>query len=245
MNGSADIKDQNAPGTLAEVLRIVNTFSPGRLLDAPAGEGVLAGVLFETFDVTAADIAPDFYKQNDVPFVRVDLNERLPFADGFFQHITCVEGIEHLENPFLCLREFFRIISVGGNLVITTPNIMTIKSRVRFFLYSYHDYFRFIRPAAEDAYRLTLPEYEHEHINPMTYHELRYALERAGFRVIGLYTNRRVRAKRLGVFYPVFKRIIITLTKKTFPADPYLVGDEILEGEILIIHAQKPGTPGE
>ena len=241
MNINGDTKDQNAPGTLTEVLRIVKTLPPGRLLDAPAGEGVLAGALTETFDVTAADIAPDFYKRPDIPFVLVDLNERLPFDDGFFQHITCVEGIEHLENPFMCLREFSRIIPDGGNLIITTPNIMAIKSRVRFFLYSYHDFFRFIRPADEDSYRHGLPEYEHEHINPMTYHELRYGLERAGFKVVGLYTNRRVRAKRLGPLYPVIKKIIKMLTKKKFSTDQYLVSVNILEGEILIIHAQKPG----
>jgi ubiquinone/menaquinone biosynthesis C-methylase UbiE len=245
MNTDTEIRDHNAPGTLTEVLRIVKTLPPGRLLDAPAGEGELAGALIGTFDVTAADIAPDFYKRPDIPFVTVDLNERLPFDDGSFQHVTCVEGIEHLENPFMCLREFSRIISEGGSLIITTPNIMTIKSRVRYFLYSYHDFFRFIRPAGDDAYRHGIPEYEHEHINPMTYHELRYGLEKAGFQVVGLSTNRRVRAKRLGILYPAIKRTIIKQTKKKFPADPHLLSDEILEGEILIVHAQKPAGSGK
>jgi hypothetical protein len=84
-----------------------------------------------------------------------------------------------------------------------------------------------------------MPGYEHEHINPMTLMELRYAMHKAGLMIVGISTNRFVRAKRWGVFYPIIKKLIISLTKKKYPDDPFMVSREILEGEILIIHAKK------
>lgn len=211
----------------------------GRLLDAPAGEGAVSMRLKERFKVHALDIDENYFKLEDIPFTKCDLNTSLPFGDASFDYVVSVEGIEHLENPFLCIREFSRILRPEGHLIITTPNILSIKSRTRFFFYSYHDFFRFIRPPLK--FRHKMPEYEHEHINPMTYHELRYALEKAGLRIENISTNRYIKARRLGPVYPIIKRLIINLTQKRYPDDRYLISDEVLEGEIIIIHGKKSG----
>jgi 2-polyprenyl-3-methyl-5-hydroxy-6-metoxy-1,4-benzoquinol methylase len=229
--------DKNAPGTQERVLSILKTMPRGKLLDAPAGEGALTERLRETHDVVAVDIDEAYFKLSGVPFKKADLNQPLPFEDASFDYVVCVEGIEHLENPFMCAREFGRVLKPGGSLIISTPNIMSIKSRTRFFFYSYHDFFRFID--LSENFRHGLPEYEHQHINPMTFHELRYALLKAGLKVINLYTNRYVRAKRWGLFYPIIKSFVVSLTRKKAPADNFLVSRELLEGEILIIHATK------
>ena len=229
--------DKNAPGTQERVLSILKTMSPGRLLDAPAGEGALAERLRETHDVVAVDIDEAYFKLSGVTFKKADLNQPLPFDNGYFDYVVSVEGIEHLENPFLCIREFARVLRPGGSLIISTPNIMSIKSRTRFFFYSYHDFFRFID--LSEGFRHGVPEYEHQHINPMTFHELRYALQKAGLGIVNLYTNRYVRAKRWGLLYPLIKYFVVSLTRKKAPADNFLVSRELLEGEILIIHAAK------
>jgi 2-polyprenyl-3-methyl-5-hydroxy-6-metoxy-1,4-benzoquinol methylase len=237
-SGSAGtLADKNAPGTQEKVLSILKTLPPGKLLDAPAGEGALAERLRQIHDVVAVDIDEAYFKLSGVPFKKADLNQPLPFEDANFNYVVCVEGIEHLENPFLCLREFARVLRPGGSLVITTPNIMSIKSRTRFFFYSYHDFFRFIDLG--ENFRHDLPEYEHQHINPMTFHELRYALLKAGLRIANLYTNRYVPAKRWGLLYPLVKSLVLSLTRKKAPTDHLLVSREIMEGEILIIHAMK------
>jgi 2-polyprenyl-3-methyl-5-hydroxy-6-metoxy-1,4-benzoquinol methylase len=230
--------DKNAPGTQEKVLSILQNMPAGKILDAPCGEGALSQRLAKNmFDVFCIDIDEAYFKLQGIPFTKVDLNKPLPFENGYFDYAVSVEGIEHLENPFSCIREFARVLKQGGNLVITTPNIMSIKSRTRFFIYSYHDFFRFID--IDNNFRHTHPEYTHEHINPMTFMELRYALQRAGFDVTGIYTNRYVKPKKWSIMYPFIKSLVIRKTKGRFPKDKDLVSNEILEGEILILHARR------
>jgi 2-polyprenyl-3-methyl-5-hydroxy-6-metoxy-1,4-benzoquinol methylase len=229
--------DKNAQGTQEKVLSILQSMPPGRLLDAPAGEGALSQRLFESHDVVAIDIDENYFKLSGVSFKKVDLNQPLPFDECSFDFVVSVEGIEHLENPFLCIREFARVLKPGGSLIISTPNIMSIKSRTRFFFYSYYDFFRFI--SLDKSFRHGLPEYEHQHINPMTFMELRYAMQKSGLGIVNVHTNRYVKAKRWGIIYPIIKSAVISLTRKKAPDDDHLVSREILEGEILIIHAIK------
>ncbi len=237
-SGGETLVDKNAPGTQEKVLSILAGMPRGKLLDAPAGEGALVQGLMDVHDITAVDLDEDFFRlHGQVPFRKVDLNAPLPFADSSFDYVTCVEGIEHLENPFLCVREFARVLRPGGTLVITTPNIMSIKSRTRFLFYGYHDFFRFIKLPRE--FRHGHPEYDHQHINPMTFTELRYALEKAGLEVMGVHTNRYVKARRWSVLYPLVRRMIVGNTKGKAPDDRDLYSREILEGEIVIVEARK------
>lgn len=231
------LSDKNAFGTQEKVLSILKNMPPGRLLDAPAGEGAFLQKLKDSYDVMAVDLDENYFKLSGVPFKKVDLNQQLPFDDNYFDYITCIEGIEHLENPFLCIREFSRVLKQKGHLIITTPNIMSIKSRTRFLFYGYHDFFRFI--SLEKGFRHDLPEYEHQHINPMTFMELRYAMQKAGLGIVEIHTNRYVKAKRWGILYPLIRSFVISLTGKKAPGDNHLVSRELLEGEILIINAKK------
>lgn len=48
--------------------------------------------------------------------------DRLPFADGVFQLITCNMVVEHLKRPAVTFQELTRILAPGGRLVIHTPN---------------------------------------------------------------------------------------------------------------------------
>jgi len=236
--GGARLIDKNAPGTQDRVVSILTRMRKGRLLDAPAGEGALVQRLMGIHDITAVDIDEDFFRlRGQVPFKKVDLNGTLPFEDASFDYVTCVEGIEHLENPFSCVREFARVLKPGGSLVITTPNIMSIKSRTRFLFYGYHDFFRFIK--LPDDFRHGNPEYDHQHINPMTFTELRYALEKAGFEVAGIHANRYVKAGKWSFLYPLVKSIITRRTAGKAPQDRDLFSREILEGEIIIVEAKR------
>jgi SAM-dependent methyltransferase len=230
--------DKNAPGTQEKVVSILAGMPRGKLLDAPAGEGALVQELMGLHDITAVDLDEDFFRlHGQVPFRKVDLNGVLPFGDATFDYVTCVEGIEHLENPFSCVREFARVLKPGGTLLITTPNIMSIKSRTRFLFYGYHDFFRFIKLPRE--FRHGHPEYDHQHINPMTFTELRYALEKAGLEVTGVHTNRYVRARRWSILYPLVRRMIVRNAKGKAPDDKDLFSREILDGEITIVQARK------
>jgi SAM-dependent methyltransferase len=112
-------------------LALLAGIAPGRVLDAPCGDGALARELAARgWRVSAADIEP---LRGDgaggIEFLRLDLDEPLPFADGAFDAVVSLEGIEHLLSPARCLAEFCRVLRPGGRLVVTTPNVNNVQSR--------------------------------------------------------------------------------------------------------------------
>jgi SAM-dependent methyltransferase len=117
-------------------LALLSGLPVGRVLDAPCGDGTLARDLGALgWRVWAADIEPVGYDDaEDVRFLRLDLDESLPFADGTFDAVVSLEGIEHLLSPARCLAEFCRILRPGGQLVLTTPNVNNVQSRWHYLI---------------------------------------------------------------------------------------------------------------
>jgi SAM-dependent methyltransferase len=153
--------------------------SGARVLDAPCGDGGLALALRSRgYDVFAADIVPSAAGALGDRFCAADLSQPLPWPDAFFDAALSVEGIEHLENRHVYVRELGRVLKPDGVLVLTTPNIVSVRSRVRFrgSGFFHHD----PRPLREAA------RHPLHHIGLMTFPELRYALHTAGFRIIGV-----------------------------------------------------------
>ena len=109
----------------------------GRALDLGAGSGALALRLRDAgWDVLAADVNAVEYKAC-LPFLQLDFN-RQDFASelgpGTFRLVTCVEVIEHVENPIGFLRNVRRLLSPGGVAVLTTPNVDSTPARIKFLL---------------------------------------------------------------------------------------------------------------
>lgn len=117
-------------------LRLVDGLAAGRLLDAPCGTGELSRELTQRgHRVWALDRNPTALAERDgIHFDVGDLNRPLPYADGFFDAIVSLEGIEHLESPAVCLGEFARVLRAGGRLVLTTPNVNNVQSRWDYLL---------------------------------------------------------------------------------------------------------------
>jgi ubiquinone/menaquinone biosynthesis C-methylase UbiE len=216
----------------------------GALLDVPAGEGALAARLIEAgFDVRCCDLYPEIFRLDGVNIHRGNLDAELPFSDQSFEYVTCLEGLEHIENPQQAMREFARVLKPGGQLIVSVPNILNIEERLKWLVYGYTSHFKPIsRPAVE---RLRA-EYEDRveiaaHVNPIGYSELRYVLEKNGFEIVKLFRDKP--KGRAWLYWPVvaFIRLISELTPKQKRLERWtteLVSDEVLlGGNTLIVHA--------
>ena len=161
-----------------------NEKNKGKILDIPCGKGEISNKLInDGFEVISSDISCQVNNLKSINFLIADLNKMLPFKDGSFQNIACVEGIAHLENPFHTARELRRVISTNGLLVITTPNIQNIGSRIRFLMTGGFNYFK--RP----YHRRARPS-GYVHINPIAFYEIMFILSDAGFKIEKVFTDR-------------------------------------------------------
>lgn len=64
--------------------------------------------------------------------------DRFPYQDGYFSSVLCCELIEHLfTDPMHLMSEVNRILKPGGHLVLTTPNIGSLRA-ISAILQGYH-----------------------------------------------------------------------------------------------------------
>jgi 2-polyprenyl-3-methyl-5-hydroxy-6-metoxy-1,4-benzoquinol methylase len=213
-----------------------------RILDAPCGSGALAAALAERgFATVGADVDTEAAAMLGPAFSQVNLNESLPWKEQSFDAVFSTEGIEHLENHFSFLREICRILKPGGVLLLTTPNITALRSRVRFFGSGFFG--RDSRPLNE-AGRHPL-----HHIGLATFPELRYKLHTSGFRLMEV---RHTHIKPISYLYALYAPWMWLYTKLAFrkEKDPVqrkrnkeilstLVSPSMLFGECLLLVAKK------
>ena len=101
-----------------------------KVLDMPAGNGLFADRLrSQGFEVTCGDI-----NRERPDYVYVNMEQPLPFADETFDFAICMEGVEHVINPSLLIAELSRVVKKGGRVIITTPNLQNMYSRLKFLL---------------------------------------------------------------------------------------------------------------
>jgi 2-polyprenyl-3-methyl-5-hydroxy-6-metoxy-1,4-benzoquinol methylase len=153
-----------------------------RVLDIPCGEGAFVErISTADVEIHAADCA-DLLQTSRAIFQQADMNQRLPYADDQFDAVISIDGIEHLENPFGFVRQCARILRQGGSLIVSTPNISSLRSRWRWFLTGFHNKCK----SPLDELR---PSPLH-HLSMISFPRLRYMLSSSGFRITAVRTNR-------------------------------------------------------
>jgi len=167
------------------------------VLDIPAGTGPLAGRLAaHGIRVVAADLNPLGLAIPGIVWVGANMEGGLPFADGAFDVVASLEGIEHLSAPFGFLGECARVLRPGGRLILSTPNIHKLTSRVKFLLAGLVN--GLARPL-DEGHRG--PPFGH--ISLLSYYQLRYLLRASGFRLRALASSHRKATDRaLGFLVP-------------------------------------------
>lgn len=184
--------DVFAPPLVHEKVLEIALALPGELfLDTPAGHGSLTNKLVEAGKtVVAGDMdIRQFEGQRSHARLRLmtlDLNEAvLPLEDDQFDVAISIEGIEHLENQWSFIRNLSRVVKRRGYIVITTPNLLNFRSRVRYFLEGRFEHFK--RPLVHKV--SDKREIGYYHISPTSFFELRFMLENCGFSIDQVRTN--------------------------------------------------------
>ncbi len=100
----------------------------GRILDIGCGSFpyFLAHTAFrEKFAVDQLKMLPETAAQNRIEFFTLDLNDtpHLPFADEYFDAVTLLAVVEHLnpDSMALLFQEACRVLKTGGMVILTTP----------------------------------------------------------------------------------------------------------------------------
>jgi ubiquinone/menaquinone biosynthesis C-methylase UbiE len=240
----------SAPAPLAHeaihdtVVGILEKERKGALLDVPAGEGALAARLIVSgFEVSCCDLYPEIFRLDGVSVVRGDLNGDLPFDKSSFDYVTCLEGLEHIENPQQAIREFARVLRPGGTVIVSVPNILNIEERLKWLLYGYTSHFKPMTRAHVERLRAEYDNREEiaAHVNPIGYSELRYILEKYGFQIAGVHRDKP--KSNAWLYWPLV--LLIQLIARLTPAkkrrerwSEELASDEVLlGGNTLIVHA--------
>lgn len=151
---------QNGWLTAEEHDLFLRWLSPGpgaRVLDVACGSGetTLRMARLTGCAVTGIDIHPQAVAAANAAAERADLAARaafevrdasrsLPFEDGAFDGVICIDAINHLPDREAVFAEWARVLHPGGTLVFTDPIVvtgwltdeeMTIRSSIGFFLF--------------------------------------------------------------------------------------------------------------
>lgn len=130
--------DQEAARGHAAVLGLLKGLRAGSLLDAGCGGGgktldYAAALGLAADAVRGVEANPAYAAQAEKNFAvsRLDIErEPLPFPDGSFDVVVCNQVLEHLKNIYRPLREFDRVVAVGGRLLVGVPNLAGLYSRL-------------------------------------------------------------------------------------------------------------------
>jgi SAM-dependent methyltransferase len=178
--GAMDAKPySHVPNFTGYMEAVAGHFAAGRtglkILDLPAGNGLLADALRAMgHTVVCGDINRE---RPDYQFV--DMSRPLPFSDGGFDAAICLEGLEHLVNPVQLIGELARVTRAGGEIVVSTPNVMNLYSRLHQLLTGVPYQFNPAQAPECEAGAAA----DRGHVFPLSFYQLSYLFAQHGARV--------------------------------------------------------------
>jgi SAM-dependent methyltransferase len=179
-------KGWSAPATSRRVLELIADldWSRARLLDVGAGRGAFCKLVGDWLraerglepgeHVLACDLHPASFEVPGIACDALGEDGTLPHPDDSFEAVVSLEVVEHVEDQFRFLRELARVTRPGGLVVVTTPNVLSMQSRLRTLLTGFPELYDPIPLDGADV-RLTTG-----HIHPISAYFLALVATRAG-----------------------------------------------------------------
>ncbi|MGH8496377.1 MAG: methyltransferase domain-containing protein [Gammaproteobacteria bacterium] len=227
-------------GTHENVLRLVCEQFPQRdadALDVGAGRGGLSRQLRDAgFRVQACDLDPQAFAVAGIECRRVDASGGLPYADESFDLVLAVELVEHIEDHAAFFDEISRVLRPGGKALFTTPNILSLKSRMRFLLSGYFYSFGTLDPAVRDP--------ASQHITPFTLDRYLWRLAQSGLTLSRLATDKRQTSSLLLGFLLPLTRLWARIGQGASPSVAMQNSAVALFGRKLVVIARKSAVEG-
>lgn len=205
-------------------LRLVAALAPkGTILEVGSAPCHMTALLkLNGYPIVGVDVNPDrvadLIGQLGLDVRRCDIERSpLPFAEDAFACSLLCETFEHLRiDPAFALSEIHRVLTPGGTLIVTTPNVYSLPSLGRFLLG---------RSVADPAQEFgKLRNLGHMgHVREYSAHEVARFLRACGFAVhsIDYRFHARTRGwknKVLGIAYRLaprrFRREIVIIARK-------------------------------
>lgn len=180
-----------------------------RVLDIAAGTGALAKQLLDvgcrvectSWDDRVAIPVPTYRIDLDVPFTADDV------GGAVFDVVTCVEVIEHVENPSALLRSVRGLLRPDGRAIVSTPNVESAQARLQWLIRGCP--FIFSKQEVE----------RNRHISMMWREGLEFLMGRAGFDIESrhLLAPARIRS----AFQSLVKRPLYSVMDRVLPGDTF------------------------
>jgi SAM-dependent methyltransferase len=117
---------------LKKQIQDASKYIKGKVLDVGSGECDRYGDLFNASQYIKMDVKAG--KNVDI----VGSAEKIPFDNESFDSVVCTQVFEHLKGPTLGAQEIYRVLKVGGNLLLTVPQINELHEEP-------YDFFRYTK----------------------------------------------------------------------------------------------------
>jgi SAM-dependent methyltransferase len=180
-----------------------------QVIDLPAGHGVTSRILKEIgAHPVPMDLFPEYFNVEGLTCQKADIQDRIPSDDKSSDYVVCQEGIEHFSDQLHALKEFSRVLKIGGSLLVTTPNYSSIRSRLSYFLSESERYNKIMPPNELESVWFSNDDKSDEiylgHVFLIGIQKLRMLARLSGFEIVDIqFTRARPTSTALlPVFYP-------------------------------------------
>ncbi len=153
-------------------------------LDYGTNDGYVASKLFkQTKKLFAADIKNKIFSENRDMFdgflmINRENSKIELIEDEYFDSISCIHVLEHIEKPNLVVNEFYRLLKKGGIVYIETPNDRSLftPSLTKGRTWNFYDDVTHIRPYSKASLIQLAKDSGFEIIDSGIYREIKYAV---------------------------------------------------------------------